>query len=283
MLAHVFLLLILIVSDAKGCCMFKKPIGLLDCMDCNLSKVPFYRKCGSSVLYLDLQENNITEITQNVLAVYPNLISIDARGNQYICGGVKVSGIKVRSNCPTEIRHNITISETANPTSTLIPIPSTTCAQLSFKSSTTLISATSFLQPSSSRPEAVTSFILLPTSELTTANIVITPTNYPDSTSIFYLSNSNTTDFSSSSTILKKPTTVAISQPKQTPILLISISTTVGTIFITGFLIKFKRYLCFRIRRTNIYSEGDGISLTLRSLPTSSSGSSTEVFTITSI
>ena len=72
---------------------------------------------GPSVLYLDLQENNITEITQNVLAVYPNLISIDVRGNQYICGGLKVSGIKVRSNCPTEIMHNIITSETANPIS----------------------------------------------------------------------------------------------------------------------------------------------------------------------
>ena len=289
MLARVFLLLILIVSGAKGCCMFKKPIGILDCMDCNLSKVPFYQKYGSSVLYLDLQKNNITEITQNVSAVYPNLISVDARGNQYICGGLKVSGIKVRSNCPTEIRHNITISETANPTSTLIPIASTTYTQLSFKSTTTLISVTSFLQPSSSRPEAlspsaaVTSFILLPTSELTPANIVITLTNYPDSTSIFYLANFSATDFSSSSTILMKPTNVAISQPKQLPILLISISTTVCAIFIIGFLIKFKRYLCCRRRRTNIYSEGDGISLTLRSLPTSSSGSSTEVFTITSI
>ena len=231
----------------------QKPIELLDCMDCDLTEVPFYRQYGSSVLYLDLQKNNITEITQKVLSVSPNLIPIDARGNHYVCGALKVSGIKVRSNCPspTAIRHNIITSETANPYNTLIPIPSTTNTQLSFKSTTTLMSATKSqtLQPSSSRPEAlspstaITSCIPLPTSKLTTANIVITPTYYPDSTSILYLSNSNATASSSSSSILKKPIIVAISQPKQTPILLISLSTNVCTIFIIGFIIKFKRYL----------------------------------------
>jgi len=71
MLARVFLLLTVIVSGAKGCCIFRKPIGLLDCMDCNLKEVPLYGQYGSSVLFLDLQKNNITEINQKVLAVYP--------------------------------------------------------------------------------------------------------------------------------------------------------------------------------------------------------------------
>ena len=191
-------------------------------MNCDLTEVPFYRQYGSSGLYLDLQKNNIPEISQKVLAVYPNVISIDARGNQYICGGFKVSGVKVRSNCLTAIRHDIITLETANPT--LIPISSITYTQLSFKSRTTLISATKSqtLQPSSSRPEAlspsiaVTSFTPLPTCKLTMANIVNTPTYYPDSTSILYLSNSSATDSSSSSVTLKKPTIVTISKPKKT-------------------------------------------------------------------
>ena len=153
----------------------------MDFINCDFTEVPFYRQYGSSGLYLDLQKNNIPEISQKVLAVYPNVISIDARGNQYICEGVKVSGVKVRINCLTAIRHDIITLETANPT--LIPIPSITYTQLSFKSRTTLISTTKSqtLQPSSSRPEAlspsiaVTSFTPLLTYKLIPWQISLTP------------------------------------------------------------------------------------------------------------
>ena len=97
------LFVLLIVSSAHGdqhTCKFIRFVGLLDCVNRGLQKVPILKDGRRSVKVLDLRQNNITEISDTVLANYPNLKLVDVRQNPYICGGIHIVNIKVRSSCP---------------------------------------------------------------------------------------------------------------------------------------------------------------------------------------
>ena len=82
-----------------------------------------------SVKVLDLRQNDISSVNNTVLIFYPNLKIIDLRQNPDICGKIQISGVVIKSDCPTMPTYSVISYSTSSiyptwsiPIQTTLPI-----------------------------------------------------------------------------------------------------------------------------------------------------------------
>ena len=98
LLGFLFYLFCLNEVSSSCCCKYLRTIRLMDCMGCDLKKVPVFNE-QDSIVTLNLRRNNFTWIDLKTFSEYKNLKVIDLRQNPLVCGKIELSQFEVKSDC----------------------------------------------------------------------------------------------------------------------------------------------------------------------------------------
>ena len=98
LLGFLFYLFCLSEVSSSRCCKYLRTIRLMDCMGCDLEKVPVFNE-QDSIVTLNLRRNNFTWIDLKTFLEYENLKMIDFRQNPLVCGKIELSKLEVKSDC----------------------------------------------------------------------------------------------------------------------------------------------------------------------------------------
>ena len=97
LLGFLFYLFCLNEVSSSRCCKYLRTIRLMDCMGCDLEKVPVFNE-QDSIVTLNLRRNNLTWIDLKTFSEYKNLKVIDLRQNPLVCGKIELLQFEVKSD-----------------------------------------------------------------------------------------------------------------------------------------------------------------------------------------
>ena len=303
-------LIVLATSDEHTCNLVPF-FGILYCVNHNLNRIPVIMVGRSDGRVFDLRQNNILKLNVTALEMYPNLKIVDLRDNPLRCTTISIKDLVIRSDCPMPTILQLTTSYKDNPQSSpvktfLIPPRPTTLHETSLQTSLTQtlfilprattppqISLTSqsspaqtlFFTPQPTIPYQISKTLHPSKPKLSSLQTPCTKSQHqPTSVATpktYFVNPAPNTSSAPSSIPYNKSTVSTATYQHRSHDLLIYLSTSTCTVVILVICFKFKLYT--RCRRNSHQLEHHDETINMSPMSMSSSGSSTDVYSTTSV